>query len=142
MTVSTRQWHLAGQEFKTQKTTWTNSSCQQCNRVLTFKASVQKSNWHWNATYTIYKVDILWRFKVWMFSHTRGNESQTCDYRTTPLLRTFHTYPGTWGKLQYLTKILHLLQFIKASKKAGISQSQSQFCTYSIGGRNWWTKTA
>lgn len=55
MTVSTRQWHLAGQEFKTQKTTWTNSSCRQCNRVLTFKASVQKSNWHWNATGTIYR---------------------------------------------------------------------------------------
>lgn len=44
ITVSTRQWHLAGQEFRTQKTTWTslNSSYRQCDRVLTFKPSVQK----------------------------------------------------------------------------------------------------
>lgn len=39
-----------------------------------------------------------------------------------PLLRTFDTYPKTWGGgiaiyIYWTKKILHLLQFIKASKK-------------------------
>lgn len=55
---------------------------------------------------------------------------------TIPLLRTFHTYPETWGKWQDLTKILQRLQVYQASKKRRVSLRVSQFCTYSIGGLN------
>lgn len=80
-------------------------------------------------TQTIYRTT---NCEVWVlcsqWSHTRGNKSQKHESKVLFLSSEhFILTQETWGKWQYLTKILQLLQFIKASKKMGISQSQSQF---------------
>lgn len=85
ITVSTRQWHFTGQEFRERK--WRkitrdilkNSSSHhlQCWHSTTPPPPVQKST-----THTIKQTsNILYRFKVWMLAVKRGHTSQEHVYK-------------------------------------------------------------
>lgn len=138
---------------KTDDTTWTSfktvSTIDQCETVLTFNTRIR------NPTFTEMLPTQRDYESLHEHQHVKDSESgwytvtqslsETCGTRnqsTTPLLFTFHTYPGTEGKyLQFVTKILEVCSF-KASKRRVSLKNQSQYCTYSIGGLNWWMRTA
>lgn len=139
---------------KTDDTTWTSfktvSTIDQCDTVLTFNPRIR------NPTFTEMLPTQRDYESLHEHRHVKDSESEwyavtqslseTCGTRNqsaTPLLFTFHTYPGTEGKyLQFVKKKYYKFAVLKHQKRRVSLKNQSQYCTYSIGGLNWWMRTA
>lgn len=156
ITVSTKQWHFAGQEIQKthQKTSLRHPSRVPTNSVTECWHSNPQFRNHTGTemlpTQTIYKASTYCKDSrtecCAIIGVTQGEKKIVSEtrlmYYSSP--QNISYLPRDMGRMAVFDKkILHLLQFIKHQKKGGyLSKSVTVFCTYRRGGLNWWMRTA